>query len=390
MSDASLPPKPDTAGALSSVPQPLTRRDCLRSGALALSSVALASGDALSREPTHVAHTHPLIRLALNENPLGPSPRVVQALKDDLHDLCRYTAGEAEAFTAQIARKEGVSPEQIVIGDVLAPLGVQLSLAGGPGGEFLYSTPGFTDLVDAAHQSGGQALGIPLDARLQNDLPAFSARTGSRTRAVYLVNPHNPSGTVTEPATFRSFVRDLARRTLVIVDEAYLEFMPDFAGRTLVDLVRAGSQVIVFRTFDKAYGLAALQMGYAVAPLAIAKSLHSQGIGAPHTLNRLAVTGAAAALDDAAFLATSRRFIAAERARWIQALDQLGLTHSQSMGNFIFFDARRPQQQVAAAFRAEGIDIGRSFPPLTQWVRISIGLREENTRAIAVLRKLFT
>jgi histidinol-phosphate aminotransferase len=373
-----------------------TRRDWMKScGATTLCSLAALSVSPRAALPQSSgaqaagAVGVPLhARLSLNENAFGCSPRVVEAISNSLGDLSRYTEREAEVLTAQIAAKEGVKPEQVLLGEVLAALGTQLSVAGGPGGEFIYSTPGFTDLVAAAEQTGGTAVGVPLNGRLENDLPALAARTNSRTRAVYLVNPHNPSGTVSNGVTFRSFVRDLSRRTLVVVDEAYLEFTDSFAERTLAPLVKVEHPVVVFRTFDKAYGLAALQFGYALAPTALANTLRQRGIGASHGLNRLAVVAAAAALSDTHFIDETQRKIAAERARWNSALDELRVRRSDSQGNFVFFESERRYDEVAAAFLAEGVQIARSFPPLDRWIRVSIGLPEENTLAIGVLRRL--
>jgi histidinol-phosphate aminotransferase len=330
----------------------------------------------------------PHTRLSLNENAFGCSARVVEAIRRNLTDLPRYTESEAHALSAQIAAKEGVLPEQIVLGEVLPALGLQLGLEGGPGGQFIYSQPGFTDLVLAAQQTGGTAVGIDLNERLENDLPAIRDRVNTNTRAVFIVNPHNPSGTVTDNNTLRSFVSEVASRTLVIVDEAYLEFTDEFAARSLVDRIRAGENVVVFRTFAKIYGLAALQLGYAIAPARLADSLRKQGLGAPHSLNRLSVVAAAAALRDSAFIDDTRRKTAHERIRWHTALDDMKLRRSDSHGNFVFFESGYAHEELATAFLAQGIDIGRSFPPLDRWARISIGLPEENERAIGVLRKI--
>ncbi len=288
-------------------------------------------------------------RLSLNENAFGCSPHVVEAIRRSLVDLPRYTELEAQALTAQIAAKEGMHPEQIVLGAVLPALGVHLGLQGGPGGQFIYSQPGFTDLVFAAQQTGGTAVGVGLDDRLENDLPAIRDRVTANTRAVFIVNPHNPSGTVSDNETLKSFVSEVARRTLVIVDEAYLEFTDEFAARTLVDRVRAGENVVVFRTFDKMYGLAALQFGYAIAPAGLADSLHKLGLGAPHSLNRLAVVAAEAALRDTAFVAETRRKTARERVRWHRALDELKLRRTDSHGNFVFFESGLAHEKLAAA-----------------------------------------
>jgi histidinol-phosphate aminotransferase len=146
--------------------------------------------------------------------------------------------------------------------------------------------------------------------------------------------------------------------------------------------------VVVFRTFSKIYGLAALQLGYAIAPTPLASTLHKQGLGAAHTLNRLGVLAASAALRDTGFLDTSRRKTAHERLRWHTVLDSLKLRRSDSLGNFVFFESGYPHETFASAFLAEGIDIGRGFPPLDRWARVSIGLPEENEFAISTLQKI--
>jgi histidinol-phosphate aminotransferase len=328
------------------------------------------------------------VDLALNENPFGPSPLAIQAIRDELGGLSRYTGTEAAALLQQIAAAERVSADQIVLGEVLETLGVHLALRGGPGGEILYSTPGYTALVDSAQSAGGVAVPVPLDDRLENNLPALRARVGERTRALFLVNPHNPSGTVSDPASFLAFVHELSRRTLVIVDEAYLEFTDDFPGRTCAACVRAGDNVAVFRTFSKVHGLAALPFGYAILPAREAEWLDRLGVGHPRSLNRLSVVAAAASLRDASYIGSVRRKVAVERDRWVATLRSLKLRFAEPHGNFVFFETGLPHQAVAAALLTSGVDIGRAFPPLDRWARISIGLPEENALAQVALRRL--
>ena len=328
-------------------------------------------------------------RLSLNENPFGPSLAAVAAVMRHTTDLSRYVEGEAEAFAGLVAGREQLPIDQIVLGEILESLGIMLGLAGGPGGEIVYSAPGYTALVDAAGRVGGVGVGVPLNQRLENDLPALAARVGAKTRAVFLVNPHNPSGTVSDADTFKSFVRELSRRTLVIVDEAYLEFGDDLARRTAVALTRAGANVVVFRTFSKFYGLGALPLGYAAVPRALAQRLKTQGVGDPRSLNALSLAAATASLNDAPFAAATRAHVAVERTRWTAALDELKLRHTDPRGNFIFFETGRPNVEVARAFLNEGVKIGRAFPPLDRWARISIGLPEENALGRAALKKIF-
>ena len=329
----------------------------------------------------------PRARLSLNENPYGPAPGVTAAIQREFSSLCRYTGAEYDGLVAVIAAKEGIPKEQIVLGEILEPLGTHLSLPGGPGGEFIYSDPGYTALIDSAVAVGGRAVGVPLNSRLENDLPAISGKVNQHTRAVYLVNPHNPTGIVADRDQLRAFARRISRQALVIVDEAYLEFADHFAERTLTDLVRGGENVIVFRTFAKVYGLAGLEIGYGLVPGAIAKTLGEQGLNNPHLFNRLAVAAATASLQDADYVAGVARQVAQERELWFRLFRDLKLKFTPSGGNFVFFETGMPHSEFAAALLKDGVAIGRAFAPYDRWARISIGLPPENAIARAAVRR---
>jgi histidinol-phosphate aminotransferase len=338
-----------------------------------------------------VARTSPedhLLHLGLNESPFGPSPAALRAIQGELGSLARYTGEEAASLTSKVAAFERVPEGQIVLGEVLEPLGAYLAQRNGSGGEVVYSTPGYTALADAAQTAGGAAIGVPLDASLANDLPGLASRIGPATRALFLVNPHNPSGTVSDGAAFHAFVTEASRRTLVIVDEAYLEYQDDLAARTCAAHAAAGENVAVFRTFSKIHGMAGLPIGYAVLPAPIAAALRLRGVGHPRSLDRLAVAAAAASLGDPSFVASVRARVAVERARWNVTLDALGLRRTDARGSFVFFETGRPHAELAAAMRARSVDIGRSFPPLDLWARVSIGLPHENALAQAALRDI--
>jgi histidinol-phosphate aminotransferase len=189
---------------------------------------------------------------------------------------------------------------------------------------------------------------------------------------------------VNDRNTLHAFIADIARRTLVIVDEAYLEYDPDFAGRTAVRHVRDGANVLVFRTLAKIYGLAGLSIGYAIAPAALAAELRTAGIGAPHTLNRLSVAAARAALADQQHVRQVRIRTARERGRLDAVIDRLGWRRSDSHGDFVFFEPPDPDS-LRRRFIAAGIAIGKPFPPLERWLRITVGTPTENDRVLAVL-----
>jgi histidinol-phosphate aminotransferase len=323
----------------------------------------------------------PFVRLDLNENPLGPSPRVMPALQREFGRLHRYADHSVEDLISAIAAREGIAPEQIILGDILELLGIYLAQTGGRGSEIVHSHPGYTALIDSAVAVGGNAVAVPLDASLENDLPAIERALGPRTRAVFLVNPQNPTGIAADPIRWRAAVREFSARTLVIVDEAYVEFLPSPENHSVVDLVRGGGNVIVFRTFAKAYGLGGLDVGYGLMPLAVARALTARGAGNPHLLNRLAIAAAIASLGDREYLARVAAAVGMERREWLAWLKERLLRHTPSSANFVFFETGIEHARLSAALRDRGVLVGRAFAPYTNWVRVSIGLPSENELA---------
>ncbi len=349
-----------------------------------MSRRALLSTSVAAGVSSNAAATPATARLDLNENAWGPSPSVERAVLAAMRDLHRYVGQEASAFEAQVAALERVAPDQVVLGEVLAPLGLQLALAAGQGSRFVHSTPGYPGFTDAAVAVGGRTVPVPLNGRHENDLAALLDASRGAT-ALFIVNPHNPSGTVSDRGRFHAFLREAQARTLVVVDEAYLEYADDFSGRTAAPLVREGLNVVVFRTLAKAYGLAGMQIGYALAPAALVSSLKGRGVGAPRSLDRLALAAGSAALKDQAHVAKVRDAVARERTLWHAALDAKGWPRSASSVNFVFFNAGRSQTEVAALLRSKGVEIGRPHPPLAGWTRVTIGRSAENERVRRLL-----
>ncbi len=368
------------------MPANLSRRALLKSSTLALAATSFPQISAHAALPEQVPIS---TRLCFNENPYGPSPTVAQAIARELPRINRYAdAANAQAFAEQIAAHEQIPLDQVVLGEILGLLGLYLGSQGGPGGEFLYSTPGYLALIDSAANVGSIGVGIPLNAEYRNDLPNLLARISPHTRALYLVNPHNPSGTVNDDQAFKDFLTEASHHALAIVDEAYLEYTPNFQTRTAANLTRAGANVAVFRTFDKIQGLAGLPIGYVLAPKPLAEALRKQGAGDPESLGRLNLAAAQAALADTAQVASTRNAVAHERNIWLRTLDDMHLQHTDTVSNFIFFNTGRPQPQIAQALLTRGVNIGRAHPPLTNWARITIGLPEENRRTQTALREL--
>jgi histidinol-phosphate aminotransferase len=202
---------------------------------------------------------------------------------------------------------------------------------------------------------------------------------------VYVCNPNNPTSTVVPPAELRAFVIAIAPRTHVFVDEAYLDCADDFAAHTLVDLVAAGHNVTVARTFSKIHGLAGQRIGYTVMSPELAKAVRPLMTG---SANLLGVVAAQASLADPAYIESLRLRIKAGREALLALLDELGCRYAVPQGSFVFFQTGHPIAEFQAAMRAEGILVARPFPPLLDWCRITIGTEEEMVLAHEAIRKV--
>ena len=373
---------------------PLTRRQWLMSSGATLAGLALSSRlmnfeMRAQMTPERLAAVAPVkARLSLNENPFGPSPAALEAM---IHNLstgkaCRYPYGEVNELIDLIAKKEGVTPEHIVLGvgsgELLETVGVQFGLLKG---DAIYASPGYLQLPRAVEGLGGRAVPVPVNAKLQHDLPAMAAKVSGRTSIVYIANPNNPTGTVVDTAELAEFVKDISARAFVLLDEAYLDIADNYAGRTLVGLVNDDRNLLVARTFSKIFGLAGMRIGYGVTSPKIAAQLRDYGLG---TLTNPSIAAAIASLKDDGYIAATRAKIVAEKEKLLALLRELGRPYAESQTNFVFFQTGRPHKEVAAAMLAESVSIARAFPPMLDWARISIGLPEENALARAALRKV--
>jgi histidinol-phosphate aminotransferase len=199
------------------------------------------------------------------------------------------------------------------------------------------------------------------------------AAVSPSTRAVYLCNPNNPTGTAVPAAEIRAFIASLPDGVVTIVDEAYMDFTTLAGVGTVADLIEE-RRVVVLRTFSKIHGMAGMRMGYAVTAAAIAEPLRRARMSSP---NILAVYGARASLDDHEFLSATRRKILASRTRITTELTRLKLRYAEPQGNFVFFDTGMPLASFAQRMQARNVLVGRRFPPYDSWCRITIGTEPE-------------
>lgn len=319
--------------------------------------------------------TESVARLSSNENPFGPSGKVREALIAAFEEGCRYPFGKVQELSRELARKEGVEPEQIVVtGGSTEGLKATGLTFGVHGGEIISPDPTYLSLLSYAEQFGAFINRVPLNQNLEHDLDEMEKRVSHQTRLVFVCNPNNPTGTIIPAGRIRDFCLSLSRRTMVFSDEAYGDFIEEKGYPSMISLVREGANVIVSRTFSKVYGLAGLRIGYLVARPDIAARIRPNVMA---NTNMLAIYGALAALKDEVFYQTSLQKNREGKEYIYRLLDQLNLQYVKSHTNFVFFHTGRPIQQLMGKMTDRGVQIGRPFPPLTDWCRISTGKMED-------------
>ena len=330
-----------------------------------------------------------VIKLASNENALGPSPKAVAAIRQALGQLHRYPDGGGFTVKQKLAAHLGVQPSQLVLGngsDELITLALRAYVE--PGAEVIVADPTFLIYQLAGQVAGAAVRPIPLKA-FRYDLPSMRRAITRKTRVVFIANPDNPTGTYATAPEVSAFMDGLSDDVLVVFDEAYYELadVPDFP-RT-IPLVQQGRSVLVTRTFSKAYGLSGLRIGYGMAPEAIANTLNQ--VREPFNVNSLAQVAAAAALDDDAHLEATRAYVRAGKRALAQVLDELGLRHVPSATNFVLVELGPRAQAIAQALLRRGIIVRE----MTAWhldgfLRVTMGTSEEMARLTAALRELWS
>jgi histidinol-phosphate aminotransferase len=369
----------------------LNRRQWLRLSGLGTAAVLggisadAAPATSLPNAPANLADK--LIRLSSNENPYGPSPRVRDAMINAFDNVCRYPFMFSGELTNMLAEKHGVRPEQILLTagstEGLKVTGLTYGLHGR---EIIAANPVFKALTSYAEQFGAYIHRVPLTKDLQHDLPAMAQRITHNTSLVFLCNPNNPTGTLLGAQQLRDFCKTVEERAVVFSDEAYYDYIEEPNYPSMIELVKQGENVIVSRTFSKVYGLAGIRIGYLIAREDIIARLNENVVARP---NVLAVFAAIEALKDDAFYKESLQKNRAAKAIIYETLDELNLTYQPSHGNFVFFKTGRDIDGFNQAMRQHGLWVGRPFPPLRDWCRVSTGRLEDMAVLAKGLRKEF-
>ena len=370
----------------------VTRRALVLGSSVVAATALMSSRSGSAAEPVAPVSVAPsgggLARLIANENPYGPAASARRAVTEALATAWQYPMGHDQPLKKLIAEREGLTTAHIMLGDGSGEILRIAGLVYGMGGrDVVAARPTFGFLQDYARQLGATVTEVPLDENLKHDLKGLAAAVTGRTGLLYVCNPNNPTGTLVPGAELRPFLKDMAGRTTVLVDEAYLDLWEDWPAHTATERVRAGDPVIVTRTFSKLHGMAGLRVGYALAPPDIIQRLEK------HRMTLLGCAGVAAATasyQDLEFQAFSRARLQEGLAITTGALRELKLRHvAEGRGNFVFFDTGGPLADFSAAMRRAGYLVGRPFPPYDSWCRVSMGTVEQMRGFAEALRGYF-
>lgn len=328
-----------------------------------------------------------IIKLASNENPMGASPKALQAIKDALAELTRYPDGNGFELKQRLSQACGVQPEQVTLGngsnDILEIV-ARAYLA--PGLNAVFSEHAFA-IYPIVTQAVGATARVARAKEWGHDLPAMLAAIDSNTRVVFIANPNNPTGTWFGPGALADFLAQVPDNVLVVLDEAYIEYAEGADLPDGLDFLSDYPNLLVSRTFSKAYGLASLRVGYALSSPVVADVLNR--VRQPFNVNSLALAAACAALDDVDYVAQSRQLNEAGMQQLEAGLGQMGLSWIPSKANFIAVDLGREAASVYQGLLREGVIVrpigGYGMP---DHLRVSIGLPAENSRFLEALSKV--
>jgi histidinol-phosphate aminotransferase len=356
----------------------------LGAGAAGLVVARHTAGGAASAAPVPEGFNGP-VRIGSNENPYGPAPSALAAVAATAAGANRYPGPATQALTRAIAEKHGVAVDHVLLsggsGDILRAV---VSAFTGPSKAIVAGTPSYESPVRSATNLGAPVKAVPLTNELRLDLDAMVAVAGD-AGLLYICNPNNPTGTAVSASAVRDAIEKVlaaSSGTYVLVDEAYFEYaeLPGFD--TAIPLIAMYPQVIVARTFSKIHGMAGMRVGYAVAqPATLAKLReHHSSSG----LSVMSLAAATASIQDTARIHEQIALNREARKMTVDAFEGAGYKVAPSDANFIFVRIDRDARGFQEACRQQNVMVGRAFPPLTTWARISIGTREEMERAIPV------
>lgn len=321
------------------------------------------------------------VKLSSNENPYPPLASVFEATKRQLESFNLYPDMGAVAVRERIAEHVGVSTEEVVVGAGSVEVAQQLiNASADEGDEVIFAWRSFEAYPILVQIAGATPVPVPLTVDERHDLDAMAAAVTERTRLIFICTPNNPTGLTVSTEEIERFLAAVPNDVLVVIDEAYVHFDNDERSANGIDFFRRYDNVAVLHTFSKAYGLAGLRIGYAVAPERVAKNLRS--VAVPFGVSSLAQTAAIASLDAESELQERVDLIVSERQRVIDALRELGWRTPDSLGNFVWLRTGDRTPQIDESLRGDSV-VARAYG--AEGIRVTIGTPEMNDRFLQAI-----
>jgi histidinol-phosphate aminotransferase len=328
-------------------------------------------------QPARVATAADPVLLYRNENPYGPSEKVLAALRESVASGNRYPRTEYDTLIGKLAALHKVKPEQIVLGCGSGEILGMAALAFlKPGKKLVQAAPTFPSLGRLAQGASVEVASVPLNKRYEHDLAAMLAAARTSTGLAYIVNPNNPTGTITPRKEIEAFIGKLPSDVTVLIDEAYHHFVaPNTAYESFLDRHFDDPRIIVSRTFSKIYGLAGMRIGYAVATPELAKKLPA---GFPNwSVSVVSARAASAALDDVDYVRLGIKRNTDDRQEFMNQVNARMLRAIDSQANFVMVNPMRPPDEVIEHLKKNHILIGPKYPVLDKYIRVSLGTPSE-------------
>ncbi len=329
-----------------------------------------------------------IIKLASNENPLGTSKKAIRAIKRALSDINLYPEGSCHYLLEKLSNTLKIDKEKIICGNGSNEI-IELLARGflSEGDEVISSEKTFLVYPILTQACGTAYKEVPMTTDYRFDFEGILRAITPKTKIIFIVNPNNPTGTYLNAAEIEGFIAKVPKNILICIDEAYVDFAnaPDFP-KSLQYITDQNPNVVLLRTFSKAYGLAGLRIGYGVASKEIVGYLHK--VRQPFNVNSLAQTAAVAAIDDAFFLWRAKRVTIVGREFFYKQFKKMGLEYLPSQANFVLVNMKRNGREIYQALLKQGMIVRpMNAYNLPNWLRVTIGKRGQNVRFIKLLKE---
>jgi histidinol-phosphate aminotransferase len=344
----------------------------------------------MERAPWRIANPNAL-RLDSNENPNGPGKAVLDAIRNMFIEAPRYPDVATMEITQAIAKHHKVAPENVMVtcgsGEVLR---IAVYAFTGPDRSLVTGLPSFEDPVQHARMTKAPVHAVPVDAALKLDLDGMLAKTPG-AGLVFFCNPNNPTTTVHGATTVKNFIAEVHKRApnaIIMMDEAYHEYVDDPNYATSIPIALQDPNVITVRTFSKVFGMAGLRLGYVIGQPATLRQMAPHKLG--NAINVLAAAAGVATIADPAHIEHEKELNRAAREFTRKSLESMGFKAAESHGNFLMVNINRDTRAFKDACAKHGVLVGRAFPPLLTYSRISIGTMDEMRKATDVFRQVLS